>query len=143
MKIGELAQRVGLPVETIRFYESQGLMPAPARTQSNYRRYDAAHLERLLFIRNCRSLDLSLAEVRELLAVRDAPGDDCGVASRVLDGHIEHVVRRIHELRALEQQLHELRARCGKNQPAAACGILDGLASGRCAPPTVPTAHAL
>ena len=140
MKIGDLAIAAATPVDTIRYYEREGLLPAPARTAANYRQYEQAHLERLLFIRNCRSLDLSLAEVRELLAVRDAPGDDCGVASRVLGGHIEHVVRRIHELRALEQQLHDLRARCGKNQPAAACGILDGLASGRCAQ-TAPTAQ--
>jgi Cd(II)/Pb(II)-responsive transcriptional regulator len=131
MKIGDLAQASATGVETIRYYERQGLLPAPARTAGNFRVYDDAHLERLRFIRQCRGLDMSLDEVRELLAVRDAPDADCGAANRVLDEHIGHVSRRIRELRALERQLKALRASCALVQPSADCGILVGLSSER------------
>ncbi|MCA0175638.1 MAG: Cd(II)/Pb(II)-responsive transcriptional regulator [Proteobacteria bacterium] len=127
MQIGELAHAAGTPVDTIRYYERQGLLPAPARTASNYRVYEAAHLERLLFIRHCRNLDLSLDEVRALLAVRDAPGSDCHAADRVLDAHIGHVSQRIRELQQLARELKALRAQCASSQQAEACGVLSGL----------------
>ena len=129
MKIGDLAQASTTGVETIRYYERQGLLPAPARTAGNFRVYGADHLERLQFIRQCRSLDMSLDEVRELLAVRDAPDADCAAANRVLDEHIGHVSRRVRELRALERQLKALRARCALVQRAGDCGILVGLSA--------------
>ena len=129
MKIGDLAQASATTIETIRYYERQGLLPAPPRTASNYRRYEAAHLERLQFIRQCRKLDMSLDEVRELLAVRDAPDAACDAANRVLDEHIDHISQRIRELRVLERQLKALRSRCGLSQRAGDCGILAGLSS--------------
>jgi len=136
MKIGDLAQASATGVETIRYYERQGLLPAPARTAGNFRVYDDAHLERLRFIRQCRGLDMSLDEVRELLAVRDAPDN------RVLDEHIGHVSRRIRELRALERQLKALRASCALVQPSADCGILVGLSSELEAPSQAPRSGA-
>ena len=142
MKIGDLAQASATGVETIRYYERQGLLPAPARTAGNFRVYDDAHLERLRFIRQCRGLDMSLDEVRELLAVRDAPDADCGAANRVLDEHIGHVSRRIRELRALERQLKALRASCALVQPSADCGILVGLSSELEAPSQAPRSGA-
>ena len=81
---------------------------------------------------------MSLDEVRELLAVRDAPDADCGAANRVLDEHIGHVSRRIRELRALERQLKALRASCALVQPSADCGILVGLSSARELPSEAP-----
>ena len=64
MKIGELATLTGCPVETIRYYEREGLLPAPSRSAGNYRQYDTAHVERLSFIRHCRSLDMTQEEIR-------------------------------------------------------------------------------
>ena len=128
MKIGDLAAASDTPVDTIRFYEREGLLPAPARSAANYRQYEAAHLERLQFIRHCRTLDMSLTEVRELLRVRDDPQADPHAADRVLDAHIEHVSHRIRELRALERQLKALRARCASGAHADECGVLTGLA---------------
>ena len=128
MKIGDLATASATPVDTIRYYEREGLLPAPARTSANYRAYDDSHLERLRFIRHCRHLDMSLDEVRQLLRVRDDPQADCRAANHVLDEHIGHVSRRIRELRALERQLKDLRARCVSAQSADQCGILTGLA---------------
>ncbi|MDN3918995.1 Cd(II)/Pb(II)-responsive transcriptional regulator [Roseateles violae] len=129
MKIGELARAAATPVETIRYYEREGLLPPPARTQGNFRIYEAAHLERLQFIRYCRGLDMSLDEARALLRFRDDPGADCGDVNALLDEHIGHVSRRIRELRALERQLKALRRRCGEAPRASEqCGILAGLA---------------
>ena len=129
MKIGDLAATLSTAVDTIRYYEREGLLPAPGRTQGGFRVYEAPHLERPQFIRYCRGLDMSLDEVRVLLRVKDAPGADCGDVNALLDEHIGHVSRRIKELRALEKQLKELRQRCGMAQGADQCGILNGLAA--------------
>lgn len=137
MKIGELAEATQTPVATLRYYERQGLVPAPARTGSNYRSYGPAHVQRLAFIRRCRSLDMSLDEVRVLLRFQDQPQSDCGQVNTVLDEHIAHVTQRVRELRQLEQHLRELRAHCGSAQSGPACGILEQLnttAPGRALP---------
>lgn len=127
MRIGELALAAATPIETIRYYERVGLLPAPARTPGNFRVYETVHLERLRFIRYCRSLDMSLAEVRTLLHFRDAPTEDCTDVNALLDEHIGHVTTRIEELRALQTQLEDLRRRCVRIQEADRCGILTGL----------------
>ena len=127
MKIGELATASSTQIETIRYYEREGLLPAPARTQGNFRVYEPQHLQRLQFIRYCRTLDMSLDEVRVLLRFKDAPGEDCGDVNALLDEHIGHVSKRIKELRTLERQLKDLRHRCGDVRSAKQCGILAGL----------------
>lgn len=127
MRIGELAKRAGSQVETIRFYEREGLLPAPSRSSGNFRLYGAAHLERLQFIRHCRSLDMTLDEVRTLLRFRDAPDDNCGEVNALLDRHIEQVNHRIAELQTLQQQLQGLRSQCHSGHMVKDCGILLGL----------------
>ena len=77
VKIGELAKRTECPVETIRYYEREGLLPPAARSESNYRQYGDVHIERLQFIRHCRSLDMTLDEIQRLLSFRDAPEKNC------------------------------------------------------------------
>ncbi|MCY1271040.1 HTH-type transcriptional regulator ZntR [compost metagenome] len=124
MKIGELAKLTGCPVETIRYYEREGLLPEPARSEGNYRQYDTAHAERLSFIRHCRSLDMTQDEIRILLGLRDRPEADCGTANRLIDEHLHHVEVRIAELQSLRQQLGELRARCAGTGNSEDCGIL-------------------
>lgn len=127
MKIGELSRSTGTAVETIRYYEREGLLPGTVRTEGNFRVYGAAHLERLQFVRHCRGLDMSLDEVRVLLRFKDDPASDCGDVNALLDEHIEHVSQRIRELRALEKQLKALRDRCPASQDAGHCGILSGI----------------
>lgn len=127
MKIGELAQVTGTDVQTIRYYEREGLLPPPARTSGNYRIYVAEHAQRLAFIRHCRSLDMALAEVRLLLRFKDAPNEDCGAVDTLLDEHIGHVAARIRGLKALEKELKALRGQCGTARQARDCGILEGL----------------
>ena len=127
MKIGALSGATGTPVETIRYYEREGLLPPPARADNNYRMYLPAHVERLAFIRQCRSLDMTLDEVRALIQLRESPAQDCGEINTLLDEHIGHVAQRIRELRVLKKNLQALRARCASPHALAECGILDGL----------------
>lgn len=128
MRIGELAKGTGTQSETIRYYERVGLMPEGGRTESNYRIYGEAHARRLAFIRHCRSLDMTLEEIRTLLRFKDAPEENCDRVNTLLDERIEHVAARITELRALQQELRDLREQCGgASRAAAACGILSGL----------------
>jgi Cd(II)/Pb(II)-responsive transcriptional regulator len=134
MKIGELAAASDTGVETIRYYEREGLLPEPARTESNYRSYGQEHLARLRFIRRARGLDMSLDEVRVLLRFKDSPHENCGEVNAVLDEHIEHVSRRVKELRALEKELKQLRSECEEAREAQACGILEVLARDTSAP---------
>lgn len=129
MKIGELAQVGQCSVETIRYYEKEGLLAAPERTASNYRQYGARHVERLRFIRNCRALDMTHGEIRSLLKFSDEPSRDCGAVNALVDEHIVHVEERIRELLQLKQQLSDLRQRCLTAQGIGSCGILHGLAT--------------
>lgn len=128
LKIGELARQTGALVETIRYYEREGLLPAPMRSEGNYRLYGALHIDRLQFILHCRSLDMSLDEIRSLLAFRDTPDESCRAVNDLLDKHIGHVAKRIEELQALEHQLKALRNLCRTTQAAKDCEILQSLA---------------
>ena len=85
MRIGDLAESTGTAVETIRFYEREGLIPAARRAENNYRVYTDAHVERLAFIRHCRNLDMTLDEIRTLLRFKDAPTRNCGDVNALLD----------------------------------------------------------
>jgi Cd(II)/Pb(II)-responsive transcriptional regulator len=130
MKIGELAAAAGMPVETVRFYEKQGLLPAPTRAGNNYRHYDAGALQRLRFIGNCRALDMSLEEVRVLLQFIDQPSADCSPVDALVAEHLQHVRERMAELKALEHQLKLLQSACGHAAPHEVCGIVLALSEG-------------
>ena len=123
-KIGTLAERTHCQAETIRYYEREGLLPEPPRSRGNYRLYGSAHIERLSFIRHCRSLDMTLDEIRALLDFCDAPQRNCAEVSSLLDEHIHHVADRIAQLKRLERQLKELRSLCASPGQADRCGIL-------------------
>lgn len=138
MKIGELATQANTPVDTIRYYEREGLLPAAPRSEGNYRIYGPAHAERLAFIRHCRTLDMTLDEIRVLLRFRDAPHEDCGDVNALLDEHIGHVSARIRELRQLERELKALRERCANPTDSAHCGILSGLQQAAAEPAAAP-----
>lgn len=129
-RIGELARRADCPVETIRYYEQNGLLPRASRSAGNFRLYDEAHLDRLLFVRRCRSLDMTLDAVRRLLRVRDDPTADCAEVNALVDEHIERVASRIRDLELLERQLAGLRQRCAVARASVDCGILRGLRDG-------------
>jgi len=130
MRIGELSKATATSIETIRFYERESLLPAPERSEGNYRIYGDLHAERLSFIRHCRSLDMALDEIRLLLQFKDTPSDSCAEVNDLLDDHIEHVATRVRELKALELQLRLLRDQCVEVRGAKSCGILKKLSSG-------------
>lgn len=127
IKIGELAKRTGCEVVTIRYYEKEGLMPEPPRSEGNFRLYGDTHVERLQFIRNCRSLDMTLGEVRALLKLRDTSVQGCGDVNTLLDEHIHAVEDRVEALLRLKQHLVSLREKCSGTWPTDSCPILQGL----------------
>ena len=83
MKIGEIAQRTGLKVETVRFYEAEGLIAPPERSGGNYRLYGQSHLDRLAFIKRSRDLGFTLDQVRDLLRLADDPRGSCAEADAI------------------------------------------------------------
>jgi Cd(II)/Pb(II)-responsive transcriptional regulator len=128
LRIGQLAKKADCLVQTIRFYESEGLLLEPARSEGNFRLYDEDHIQRLLFIRRCRAKDMTLEEIRQLLSFRDRPELDCGDVNSLVDSHIAQVRGKIRDLRELERELMELRRSCDTARTARECGILNGLA---------------
>ena len=129
MKIGELAKLTGCSVQTIRYYEKEQLLPSTRRSEGNFRLYDQASAEQLLFIKLCRGLDLSLSEIRQLLALKRSPGAQCDEVNRMMEAHIHQVEARIRELTQLHEQLRALRGHCSNQRTVEQCGILQTLSS--------------
>jgi len=129
LQIGDLAGRTGCLVETIRYYEREGLLPSPVRSKGNYRLFSDIHVQRLRFIRHCRSLDMTLKEIQVLLRFRDTPDENCSEVNALLDEHIEHVSERIRKLKLLQEELRGLRSLCRRAQAIKDCRILQSLGS--------------
>lgn len=127
LRIGELSDLAGCPVETIRYYEQKGLLSQPQRTSGNYRLYEQEHVEALQFIRNCRALDMTLEEIRMLIALRTTPAQACTDVNDLLDAHISNVQNRISELKKLDRTLRSLRGRCRRDLSVENCEILKGI----------------
>jgi Cd(II)/Pb(II)-responsive transcriptional regulator len=127
MRIGELAGQAGVDVQTIRYYEREGLLDAPARTGSGYRAYGAAHLERLNFVRHCRSLDMPLAEIKRLIELSRDARVPCEQVDALVRAHLERVQAKRKALQALEARLAALAAQCASGHRVADCGILEEL----------------
>lgn len=127
--IGDLAGTTGTKVETIRYYERVGLLPAPARTRGNYRAYTAEHLGRLSFIRRSRDLGFTLDQIRALLDLADQRDRDCGAVDAIAREHLAEVERKIADLSALRRELRDLIGRCGHGT-VAECRIIEALSPG-------------
>ena len=125
--IGELAARTGTKVETIRYYESVGLMPPAARTSGNQRIYTQAQIDRLAFIRHSRELGFPLDRVRTLLTVTDDPDQSCAAVDTIARQHLGEVRSRIGRLRALEAELTRMVQACGHGR-IADCRVIEVLA---------------
>ena len=128
-RIGELASRLSVAIETIRYYEKEGLLPQPARSEGNYRLYSDSERQRLEFILHCWALDMTHQEIRQVLGLRDRPDQGCAEVNAVLDAHVEHVAERLRALRSLQSELKAIRARCDAPSTANDCGILHELAT--------------
>jgi Cd(II)/Pb(II)-responsive transcriptional regulator len=127
MRIGELARQAGVDVQTVRYYERERLLEAPSRTASGYRAYGPAHLERLNFVRHCRSLDMPLAEIKRLIDLSSDQRVSCDEVDGLVCAHLERVRAKRVALQALEAQLAALSAQCASGHRVADCGILEEL----------------
>jgi DNA-binding transcriptional MerR regulator len=105
LTVGQLAARAGVRTDTVRYYERAGLLPEPSRTDGDHRRYGPADLDRMLFIRGAQRLGLRLAEIRELLVVRETGVCPCGPAEVLLREHVAEIDREIARLAALRAEL--------------------------------------
>jgi Cu(I)-responsive transcriptional regulator len=127
LTIGKLAGATGTKAETIRYYEQIGLLSAPARSASNYRTYDAAHLRRLSFIRRARDLGFSIDQVRELMGLADRRDQSCMAVDVIANQHRDAITRKIADLTALASELDALIDSCSRNT-VADCRIIEALA---------------
>jgi DNA-binding transcriptional MerR regulator len=123
--IGQAAKLSGVNAANIRYYEKEGLLSKSTRTAASYRLYSEQDLAQLRFIRQLRSLDMTLDEVRTLLGLDLRSKRDCQTARDTIDEHIGHVRTRLKELRALEKNLIELRQRCDGQD--AHCHLIEAL----------------
>lgn len=125
MKIGELAKLSGVHVETIRYYQSLGVMPKPRRERGSVRRYGADAVGRLRFIKHAQALGFSLDEVRHLLEL--SVGEHCAETQSVARQKMKLVEKKIADLHAMQQALGKLIRACGTGRPGRGCPIIDAL----------------
>ena len=114
--IGEAARRSGINIETIRYYEREGIIPAAPRTPGGRRDYSDGDIALLLFVKRCRDLGFPIADVRALLALRHASNAQCREVQQMSEHHLNGIRAKIAELRRLETSLTELIAECGKGR---------------------------
>lgn len=132
MRIGELARRTGVNIETIRWYEKVGLIAPPVRTSGNYRDYDAAALARLGFIKRGRDLGFALEQIAELLELARDRGRDCADVDAIARRHLRAIDAKIADLSALRRELSAAIGSC-KGGEIAGCNIIDALLPTRAA----------
>ena len=131
MTIGRAAREAGVGVETLRFYERQGLIERPARPAGGgFRRYPEEAVRRVRFIRQAREAGFSLREVKELLALRADPGADCAKVRERAEAKREEVARKMARLHAVREALEGLIRACPGSGPVRACSILGAFESG-------------
>lgn len=131
MQIGQLAQHAGVPIDTVRYYERQGILPPPERQASGYRRYSPDDVSRLRFVRRAKALGFSLAEVRELLALSGRPAEDMAGLKAAAGEKLADVAQKIAELERVRDGLETVIAACPGHGALAQCPILAALSGDR------------
>lgn len=126
MTIGEVARQSGVKVQTIRFYEDRGLLPAPPRSEGNQRLYAPAHVDRLRFIRHARDLGFPLPDIADLLALSDRPDQPCQAADAIAGRQLAEVRRRIRQLTLLGAELERMVEQC-RHGAIADCRVIESL----------------
>lgn len=126
MQIGELARVSGVHLETIRYYEREGVLPRPARLANGRRVYSSADARRLGFIRHARELGFDLTQVRALLALQEEPEASCTEASRMAQTQLDFVESRIARLMVLREELRRMIAEC-RDGAVAECRVIEAL----------------
>jgi MerR family mercuric resistance operon transcriptional regulator len=124
--IGALSKHTTTNIETIRYYERIGLLPAPARSSGGYRQYGTAHLKRLSFIRRARTLGFSIGEVRTLLRLADERKRPCAEVRGVAEAHLKDVRAKILDLKRMERVLKATVARCAEGRRSD-CAVIEAL----------------
>ena len=127
ISIGELAKETGVKVVTIRYYEQIGILPAPARTDGNYRTYGREHANRLRFIRRCRDLGFSLDQIRDLLRLSSEDAESCVDVCTIAERHSKAVEAKVADLKRLALELRRISSSCSGNKPMAECRIIEAL----------------
>ena len=122
-----MAKGAGVGVETVRFYEREGLLPEPPRRSSGYRQYSPEELRRLQFIRRTKELGFSLEEIRELLELRVDPRTSCGEIKHRAEAKMADMDRKLAELQRMKKALGRLASSCSGKGPTSACPILDAM----------------
>jgi len=127
LTIGRLAKEAGIGIETVRFYERQGLIEPPPRTDSNYRMYPEEEIVRLKFIKRAKNLGFTLHEIKDLMALRHDPhATKADVKKRTL-AKIDDVTRKIRDLTRIKGALEHLSSACDGQGPLEQCPILEAL----------------
>ncbi len=127
MNIGQLSRATGIPIDTVRYYEKQRLLPPPGRTASGYRQYQAGDVLRLNFIRRAKALGFTLEEIRELLALSGSREDDMAGLKAAAADKLADVERRLAELARMRDGLRQLVDACPGHGALAQCPILTAL----------------
>jgi len=118
MLIGELGEAVGIPSQTIRFYERRGLLPKPSRAANGYRDYDESTITRVRFIRAAQAAGLTLVDIRSIIDLRDEGHVPCAHVTTLIDGKLADLRRRISELAILATELEQVLDRSQRLDPA-------------------------
>jgi MerR family transcriptional regulator, copper efflux regulator len=127
MKIGELAERAGVNVQTVRYYERRDLLPEPERTASGYREYDEADLRRLHFILRAKELGFTLTEIRDLLDLRASSGATADDVRRRAQAKIDDVDRKLRDLQRIRDGLARVVRSCDAHGPPEECALIHAL----------------
>lgn len=127
LRIGQIAERAGVGVETIRFYERKGLIGEPKRRSSGYRQYDADAVDRLRFIRRAKELGFTLNEIKELLDLKWDPTARCDDVKRQAEAKIDNIKQKVHTLNRMKRALVKLTEACHGNGKTSRCPILEAL----------------
>lgn len=128
LTIGAISRATGINIETIRYYERIGLLPAPPRTRSNYRAYTSAEQKRLNFVRRTRDLGFSIDEIRALLRLSDKTDTDCCEVTEIAKSHLDQTERKIADLQILADELRSLIVSCAGGVGVADCKIIEAFA---------------
>ncbi|MBN4081120.1 MerR family transcriptional regulator [Caldithrix abyssi] len=126
---GKLAQKVGVNIETIRYYERKGLLPVPPKRESGYRQYSTEDVTRIKFIKHAQELGFSLKEISELLSLRVDPTCSCGDVKSRAEAKILDVEEKMQILLKIKQALQKLIISCSGRGPTSECPILDAIES--------------
>jgi MerR family mercuric resistance operon transcriptional regulator len=127
LTIGQVAQRAGIGIETVRFYEREGLLEEPARRDSGYRQYEDDVVARLRFIKRAKELGFSLKEIKELLALRVDPNTTCAEVRSKAQAKIADIEEKIQTLQRMKKALVKVTKQCSGRGPTSECPILEAM----------------